>query len=46
MHVRGYEIIRRDRNVNGKLGDGVGSYIRDSINYSTRHDLSIVELDN
>ena len=46
MHVHGYEIVRRDRNADGRLGGGVCFYVRSSINYSTRHDLSIGELEN
>jgi hypothetical protein len=46
MRVPGYEIVRRDRNVNGKLGGGVCFCVRQNINYSTRHDLSIDQLEN
>ena len=32
MHVPGYEIVRRDRNVNGRTGGGVCFYVRCNIN--------------
>ena len=46
MHVPGYEIVRRDRNVNGRLGGGVCFYVRCNINYSPRLDLSIDQIEN
>jgi exonuclease III len=35
----GFEIIRRDRKVNGRKGGGVCLYIRSNINYKIRYDL-------
>ena len=46
MHVPGYEIVRRDRNVNGRLGGGVCFYVRCNIYYSPRLDLSIDQIEN
>ena len=46
MHVPGYEIVWCDRNVNGKLGGGVCFYVCQNINYSTRHNLFIDQLEN
>ena len=34
VNVRGYDIIRRDRPLNGRSGGGVCFYIRSNINYS------------
>ena len=39
VNVRGYDIIRRDRPLNGRSGGGVCFYIRSNINYSIRKDL-------
>ena len=36
----GFEIVRRDRPVNGRNGGGVGIYLRNNINYHIRDDLS------
>ena len=46
VHIHGYEIVRRDRKPNGRHGGGVCIYIRNSINFSIRHDLSIDQLEN
>ena len=46
VHIHGYEIVRRDRRLNGRLGGGVCIYIRNSINFSIGHDLSIDQLEN
>ena len=46
VHVHGYEIVRRDRKPNGRHGGGVCIYIRNAINFSIRHDLSIDQLEN
>lgn len=46
MHIHGYEIVRRDRNINGRNGGGVCFYIRSCINFSIRHDLSFDQLEN
>ena len=36
----GYDVIRRDRTVNGRFGGGVCFYIRSNINYVVREDLN------
>ena len=46
VHIHGYEIVRRDRKPNGRHGGGICIYIRNSINFSIRHDLSIDQLEN
>ena len=43
VYIHGYEIVRRDRRLNGRLGGGVCIYIR---NFFIRHDLSIDQLEN
>ena len=40
VSVDGYDIVRRDRPVNGRNGGGVCFYIRSNINYVVRKDLS------
>ena len=39
IHLSGYEIIRKDRYVNGRSGGGVCIYIHYSLNYHIRNDL-------
>ena len=46
VHIPGYEIVRRDRDSNGRFGGGVCFYIRSCINFSVRHDLSFEQLEN
>ena len=46
VYIPGYEIIRRDRETNGRLGGGVCFYVRSNITYSLRPDLSIHQLEN
>lgn len=46
LYIPGYEIARRDRSTNGRSGGGVCFYIRSSINYSVRLDLSLDQLEN
>ena len=46
VYISGYEIVRRDRSINGRFGGGVCFYIRTNINYSLRSDLSIDQLEN
>ena len=43
IDIPGYEIVRRDRNING---GGVCFYIKTAINYSVRTDLNINNLEN
>ena len=42
----GFEIVRRDRSVNGRYGGGVCIYIRSNIIYKIRHDLLLETLEN
>ena len=46
VYIPGYEIIRRDRETNSRLGGGVCFYLRSNIIYSLRPDLSIHQLEN
>ena len=40
VKVVGYDVIRRDRTVNGRFAGGVCFYIRSEINYVVREDLN------
>ena len=42
----GYEIIRRDRSVNGRNSGGICIYVRVNINYKIRDDLHLEILEN
>lgn len=46
VYITGYEIVRRDRDLNGRFGGGVCFYVRSNINYSVRSDLSVQQLEN
>ena len=46
VHIHGYEIVRRDRKLSGRLGGDVCIYVRNSMNFSIRHDLSIDQPEN
>ena len=46
VYISGYEIVCRDRSINGRFGGGVCFYIRTNNNYSLRSDLSIDQLEN
>jgi hypothetical protein len=46
VYLAGYEIVRRDRNVNGRNGGGLCIYIRSNINYQVRDDLHSATLEN
>ena len=46
VYIPCYEIIRRDREMNGRFGGGVCFYIRTNINYMLRSDLNIPDLEN
>ena len=46
VYIPGYEIIRRDRETNGRFGGGVCFFVRSNISYSLRPDLSIHQLEN
>ena len=39
VKIVGYDVIRRDRTVNGRFDGGVCFYIRSNINYVVREDL-------
>jgi len=41
VHIPGYDIIRHDREHNGRFGGGVCIYVRSNINFSLRPDLRI-----
>ena len=40
VYITGFEIVRRDRIVNGRNGGGVCMYLRTNLNYRIRNDLS------
>ena len=42
IHLSGYEIIRKDRYVNGRNGGGVCIYIHNSLNYHIRVNEALV----
>ena len=49
LYISGYEIIRRDRDfpgADGKAYGGVCFYVRSSVNFVLRSDLSVNELEN
>jgi len=46
VYIPGYDIIRRDREHNGRFGGGVCIYVRSNINFSLRPDLSDIHLEN
>ena len=46
VYIPGYDIIRRDREHNGRFGGGVCIYVRSNINFSLRPDLSDLHLEN
>ena len=46
VHTHGYDIVRRDRNSNGRFGGGVCFYILSCINFSVRQDLCLEQLEN
>jgi len=39
IHLQGFEVVRKDRSVNGRSGGGVSMYLRIIINYQIRDDL-------
>jgi exonuclease III len=41
IYLSGFEIIRKDRKVNGRNGGGVCIFLRSNINYIMRDDLSL-----
>ena len=40
VHLPGYDVVRKDRENNGRHGGGVCIYVRSNINFQTRADLS------
>ena len=46
VYISGYDIVRRDREHNGRFGGGVCIYVRSNINFSLRPDLSDIHLEN
>ena len=40
VYIPGFEIVRKDRRVNGRKGGGVCIYLRTNLNYRIRHDLN------
>ena len=46
VFIPGYEIFRRDRNINGRHGGGVCFYVQNNVNCIPRHDLNVRELEN
>ena len=46
ISISGYNIVRRDRPLNGRNGGGVCFYVRSNINYIVREDLVSDQLEN
>ena len=44
--IKGYDIVRRDRPLNGRNGGGVCFYSLTTINYIVRKDLEFANLEN
>ena len=40
VYIPGFEIVRKDRKVNGRNGGGVCIYLRTNLNYRIRNDLN------
>ena len=40
VHLPGFDIVRKDRDINGRNGGGVCIYVRSNINFQLRADLS------
>lgn len=45
LYLPGFEIIRKDRKINGRNGGGVRFHVRSNLNYKTREDLSTENLE-
>ena len=45
VYLPGFKLVRRDRKINGRNGDGVCIYLRTNLNYRIRDDLINVELE-
>ena len=39
VYIPGFEIVRKDRKINGRNGGGVCIYVRTDLNYRIRNDL-------
>ena len=46
VFIPGYEIFRRDRNINGRHGGRVCFYVQNNVNCIPRHDLNVRDLEN
>ena len=46
VSIDGYDIVRRDRPLNGRNGGGVCFYLRSNINYNVRKDLVFDHLES
>ena len=44
VYIPGYEIVRKDRKINGRHGGGVCIYVGCNLNYKIREDLSSDQL--
>ena len=44
VYIPGYEIVRKDRKINGRHGGGICIYVRCNLNYKIREDLSSDQL--
>ena len=40
VYIPGFEIVRKDRKINGRSGGGVCPYVRTNLNYRIRNDLN------
>ena len=45
IHLSGFEVVRKDRSVNGRSGGGVCMCLRHNINYQICDDLCVVQLE-
>ena len=45
VYIPGFEIVRKDRRINGRKGGGVCIYLRTNLNYRIRDDLNNDELE-
>ena len=45
LYLPGFEIIRKDRKINGRNGGGVCFYVRSNLNHKTREDLNTENLE-
>ena len=46
VFIPGYEIFRRDRNINGRHGGGACFYVQNNVNCILRHDLNVRDMEN